>query len=299
MTESERERRAIAESVAVAAAIAVGAIAWGLISGSRVVLFDGVFVALGMALSWMSLRVSRAVEAGPTKRYPFGRDSLTPFSVAIQGLALLGTLLYAAVDSVLLIIDGGSEVAPLAVAVYGAVTVIASFLIARRARKLAPDSELARAEFAQWRAGMWLSIVMTAGACVALLLVGTRFDGVLPYVDPVLVLIACASLIAMPFGMVRTGINELLEGAPPVAVQREVEAAAEAVREEFGLGAPIVRQNKLGRKLYIEVDFKVEPGQWDVSDEDAVRRAVYDRLDHLGYDIWANVELTTDLALME
>ncbi len=43
----------------------------------------------------------------------------------------------------------------------------------------------------------------------------------------------------------------------------------------------------------------MEPGEWDVSEEDAVRRAVAEGLVPLGLDVWAYVELTTDRALVE
>jgi hypothetical protein len=38
------------------------------------------------------LKASSASAAGPTRRFPFGRDALTPLVVLIQGLAVAGTL---------------------------------------------------------------------------------------------------------------------------------------------------------------------------------------------------------------
>ncbi|WP_107765516.1 hypothetical protein [Nocardioides terrigena] len=55
---------------------------------------------------------------------------------------------------------------------------------------------------------------------------------------------------------------------------------------------------KLGDRLCLEVVFVVGEG-WAVSEEDAVRHAIIDRLEPLGYDVWANVELTTDAGLVE
>jgi predicted Co/Zn/Cd cation transporter (cation efflux family) len=90
-----------------------------------------------------------------------------------------------------------------------------------------------------------------------------------------------------------------VEGVPPVEITDAVHAVVEDVRQRFALDEPIVRLHKLGRKLYVEVDFVVEPGEWDVSEEDAVRRAVAEGLVPLGLDVWAYVELTTDRALVE
>ena len=69
------------------------------------------------------------------------------------------------------------------------------------------------------------------------------------------------------------------------------------MRAEFGLDEPFVRSTKLGSRLYVEVDFVVPEGAWDVTGEDRVRRALIGRLEPLGYELWANVELTTDPAL--
>lgn len=247
----------------------------------------------------MSLRVSRAVDAGPTSRYPFGRDALTPFAIAVQGLALIGTLIYASADAIVIIRNGGSAVAPLAVAGYGAVTALAGFLVGGRLRRIAPDSELIIAEAAQWRAGATLSIVLLVGAGAAIGISATEFDGLVRYVDPVLVLIACALLAPVPIRLLRSGFNELLEQAPSAEIQERVHSAVAEVQAEFGLADPLVRMTKVGRKLYLEVVTVVEIGKWNVSDEDKVRRAIVSRLDSIGYELWANIELTTDPALAD
>lgn len=297
-TPAARERRALTESMVAALIIAAAALTWGIVSGARIVVFDGVYMLLGLVLSWMSLRVSSTVEAGPTARFPFGREALVPLAIAIQGLALLGTLVYAAADAVVIIRDGGSDVAPLAVAGYGAATAVLSYLLAARLLRVAGGSELIVAEAAQWRAGAWLSVVMAIGAGVAIALPGSRLDALVPYVDPILVLLACALLVRVPLTLLRSGFTELLEGAAPPAVQDAVHASVSRVRATFGLGEPVVRLSKVGRKLYVEVDFMVEAGQWDIADEDRVRRAMLTELEPLGYDLWAAVELTTDAALM-
>ena len=65
----------------------------------------------GLRLSASASAVIGGVAAGPTSRYPFGREALGPLMVGVQGLVLLGTLLYASVAAVLTIRSGGSEAA--------------------------------------------------------------------------------------------------------------------------------------------------------------------------------------------
>jgi predicted Co/Zn/Cd cation transporter (cation efflux family) len=114
------------------------------------------------------------------------------------------------------------------------------------------------------------------------------------YIDPALVLLSCAVLIPTPIRMIRETLVELLEGAPEPEIQRPIQTAVNEVREEFGLEDPFLRMTKTGRKLYVEADFLVTGRDWDVSDEDEIRRAILDRLVHLPYDVWLNVELTGD-----
>ncbi len=166
-------------------------------------------------------------------------------------------------------------------------------------RRRAPGSDLVDAEAQQWRADAILSAVMVAGALTGFGLVATGRAGLADYVDPVLVLVACAVLAPTPLRLLRSGAVELLEGEPSAEISDAVRATVEEVRHRFGLDEPIIRLHKLGRKLYVEVDFVVEPGEWDVSEEDGVRRAVADGLAPLGLDVWAYVELTTDRALVE
>jgi predicted Co/Zn/Cd cation transporter (cation efflux family) len=288
------ERRALVESIAASVLLGGGAIAWGVAAQSRVLLFDGVFLLLGVVLAGLSLMASRAATAEPTARFPFGRPAVTPLAIAVQGAALLGTLAFAAADAVAIITAGGSDVAPVTVAAYGVVSMVAAFAVARWLRHRAPDSDLVGAEVAQWHAGALLSAVFAVGAGLALLLSRTSFDGLVHYVDPILVLVACALLLPIPIRLLRAAGVELMEGAAPPHVQEVIARAVADVRSEFGLDEPAVRSTKLGGRLYVEVDFVVAPGQWDVSDEDRVRRTVIAHLEPLGYDLWAHVELTTD-----
>jgi predicted Co/Zn/Cd cation transporter (cation efflux family) len=298
-TATAAERAALTGSIVASAVCGVLAVVWGVLSGARIILFDGAYALIGIGIAGLSLRIVHAVAAGPTRRFPFGRDALTPLMVVGQGVALAATLFYAGADAVAVIREGGTPVAPGNVAAYGAVTGLISLAAAWYLRRTALGSDLVDAEAQQWRADAILSAVMVAGALVGFGLVATGRAGLADYVDPVLVLVACAVLVPTPLRLLRSGTVELLEGEPSAEISDAVRATVEEVRQRFGLDEPIVRLHKLGRKLYVEVDFVVEPGEWDVSEEDGVRRAVADGLAPLGLDVWAYVELTTDRALVE
>lgn len=293
---SAREQAALRLSLVAAIVTAALAVVWGLLASSQIILFDGVYALIGIALTAIGLGASRIVDAGPTARFPFGLEALTPIVIGVQGVALLGTIAYASLEAVSTILDGGSEVAAASVAAYGAVTAVLSYVVYRRMRTSDRTSDLLDAEARAWWAGVVLSLVVVVGSLAA---VGLRAAGVgvEQYVDPVLVLVASLILLPTPLSMLRTTFVELLEGRPRPEVIEPVRAAVEEVRAEFDLPEPILRVSKVGRKLYVEVDFVVEEGVWDVAGEDRVRRAVDRRLDLLPYDVWLTVEITADPAL--
>jgi predicted Co/Zn/Cd cation transporter (cation efflux family) len=295
-SEVRTEQRALRLSASASAVIGGVAVVWGLAVQSQALLLDGVYALIGTALSLLTLHAARLVAAGPTSRYPFGREALGPLMVGVQGLVLLGTLLYATVAAVLTIRAGGSEAAVGSALLYALLSLAVSIGLLVVMLRLGTTSELVGAEAAQWRAGAVLSGVLAVGFGLAVVLTRMDVDTVVPYIDPVLVLSATAMLIPTPLRMIGTSLRELLEAAPDHSVTEPVADAVAAVREKFGLPEPDLRVGKVGRKLYIELDFVVEPGVWDVGDTDLVRRALLDRLAQPGQLLWVNVELHTDPA---
>jgi len=278
-------------------ALGLGGVVWGVVSGSQIVLFDGVVTLAGMALVAVSMVAARVAASRPTQEYPYGRHAATPLAVAVQGAALLGALTYGASDAVTVIVSGGSDAAGLVVAGYGVVAAAASIAVVSSLRRYARSSPLARAELVSWRSGTWLSGVVALSGVAAAVLAAHDLDAVAGYLDPALVVVASVLMFPMALGLLREGGRELLEAAAPRDVADAVAAGAERVRARHGLPAPVIRTTKLGRRLYVDVGFVVA-SRWDVADEDVVRRDLNDELGGLDYDVVAGVTLTRDGRLL-
>ncbi len=288
------ERRMLVLSTTMAALFALVGIVFGLLADSQVILLDGVYALVGVLLGGLSLRVARLVERGPTPSYPFGREALAPLVVGVQGLVLVGSLGYAVLDATSTILGGGSETSFGAALIYAVASAAGAFVIWRILVRAGRESELVAAEAAQWYAGVLLSVGMFFGFGGALLLVGTRFGGVVPYIDPGMVIIAAALIVPTPLRMLAQTYRELLEGAPPPHIAEPVEAVIHEVSREYGLPEPSLLMGKLGRKLYVEIDYLVPAGRWTINDADTVRRELMQRLAEPGRMLWINVELHTD-----
>ncbi|ROO84925.1 putative Co/Zn/Cd cation transporter (cation efflux family) [Actinocorallia herbida] len=284
--------------MAVSAGLGCLALVWGFAAGSQVILLDGVYVVLGLGLSGLALYASRVAAAGPTPRFPFGREPLVPMVVGVQGLALFGTLAYAAVEAVRVILGGGSEVAPVSLAAYGVAGGLASLATYGYLVRRSPRTDLIRAEAAGWLAGAASSLIIAVGGAVALVLGGAGWRAAAAYSDSVLVLVTCVALIGLPVRMLRQAVSELLDSAPEPAVLRRIRDAVERARAAEGLPEPVLRAGKVGGRIYVEVGFVVPAGRWDIADEDRVRRTLHDELMALPYTPWIVVEITTDPGLL-
>lgn len=293
-TDVDRERAALKVSLGATAALAALAIAWGLVAGSQVILLDGAYAIVGMALTVVSLLASRVAASPPSTHYPYGREALVPLAIALQGFALFATLAYAALEAVRVILAGGSQVAAGSLIAYGAASGAACVVLWRYMARADPNSDLLAAEARQWAAAAVFSLVVVLGAALTLGLRGLGLTGWEPYIDSVLVLVGCVLLVSQPAALIRTALNELLEGAPSTSVQREVHDALVRVGQSHGLPDPLIRMNKVGRKLYIDVVYLVEPGCWTVDQQDAVWRDATAALAGRPHDSWLSVELTTD-----
>ncbi len=293
-TSLDTERSALRVSLAVTGAMALLAVVWGWVAGAQVILLDGAYATIGMLLTWLSLAASRMAAVPPNVRYPYGRAALVPLAITLQGFALFGTLVYAAVEAVRVILDGGSEVAAGSLLAYGALTGLGCVAIWRYLGRADPDSDLLQAEARQWLASGVFSVVVVVGAAGALGLRAVGFTAVEPFIDSVLVLVGCAMLLPQPLVLVRSALRELMEGAPRAEVRDTVLTAVTEVGRRHGLTEPSVRMTKVGRKLYVDVVHLVPAGSWSVDRQDDMRLDLAEALGGLPYDPWLSVELTTD-----
>lgn len=294
---AQREAAALRLSASASIVLAVIGIVWGLAAASQVILFDAVYALIGFALSWVGLRAAALVEAGPTPRYPFGREALAPLVVAVQALVLIGTFGYAILDAISVILAGGSETELGSALLYALFTTAVCVAVHRVLLSRQQGSDLVAAEAMQWRASVVLGIAMALGFGGAVVLSRTGWADLAPFVDPALVLVVAVLILPAPTRMLRQAFRELLEGTPDASITDPIHAAVAQIRSEFGLPEPTVRIGKLGRKTYVELDFLVRPeDSWTVDDADRFRRRLMATLAEPGKLLWINAELHTDPA---
>jgi cation diffusion facilitator family transporter len=270
------DERALRISVWASAAFGVLALVWGVLSGSRLIVFDGLYSFAAVGLSLLAVLALRTARRGADERYPWGREAWEPLAVVVKAAALAGLCLYALVGAVVEIADGPEPIAVGSAFLYGVVSTVAGVavtLVLRRAR----GGDLVRAEAAEWAGDTLLSVGVLVGFGVAWALTAAGRTDLAAYVDPVMVVLASAAFLPVPARLVGRGIRELLSMAPSDEVLADIRAEAAAVAAERGYADAVVLASKVGGRIDVEVDFTV-PAETTVAELDAVRAELGQRL---------------------
>jgi cation diffusion facilitator family transporter len=169
---SARDQRMLMFSIWASAGFAVLSSIWGILSGSSMIVFDGVYSFVSIGLSVLAVLALRFSGRGADERFPWGRDAAEPLVVVIKAATLGALCAYAAVGGILDIVNGGRQVAVGSAVVYAAVATLGGLTVGLVLRRATRDgSDLVRAEAAEWLGDALLSVGVLVGFLVAYALV--------------------------------------------------------------------------------------------------------------------------------
>jgi len=127
-------------------------------------------------------------------------------------------------------------------------------------------------------------------------LYGTRLDGVVPYIDPGMVVLASLYFVRVPLARLVSSLRELLLMAPAGELQGELRTRIESIGRAHNYADAVIRSSKIGRELAVDITFLAPParGKVDIETLDAIRAEVEQSLSGLGYKLWMNIVFTKD-----
>ncbi|MGD8644522.1 MAG: cation diffusion facilitator family transporter, partial [Chromatiales bacterium] len=220
-----------------------------VISSSQAIMLDGLFNLTYFIVGLFTLKVARLVQKGDDERFPHGYAFFEPLVNGIKGVLVLGISVMALAGSVQALFEGGREIAAgLAVAygLFATVTCGVMALITHRGR-VKTQSPLVQADAENWLVNTAISAAVLVAFAAMYLIRDTSLDFLVPYVDPIVVLLVVLISISVPVRMAWQALMELLNRTPSPEIVDEVRK----IITESTSGLPV-------EQLFVRV---VQPGR--------------------------------------
>ena len=153
------------------------------------------------------------------------------------------------------LLHGGRDMSPGPAVIYGIGATIICVALALTQRRYAKKagSPLLQVDSSNWFVDGIVSSVVALTFLTAILLRGTPWAHLIPYVDPVLVMLMVVFLIRIPIVTVRDNFREILQVAPEREDQEEVRKRVTSAVADLPVEKVDVRMVKMGRYFYVMV----------------------------------------------
>ncbi len=227
-------------------------IGFAIVTRSSAIMLSGFFSLIAFVMGLLSLKVAELVHQPGDEHFHFGYAHFEPFLNTIKALIILAVCaisLAAAVDALL---HGGRRLAAGWALVYAVVATVFSFVVAAIQRRInqRTQSPLLAVDVKNWTLDGFINTGVGFAFLGAMVLDGTRWDALVPYVDPVLLILLILVLIWVPVKTVIDSVAELLQIAPMPEVQEQVRERFDDAISGLPVEKSYVRMVRIGRFFY-------------------------------------------------
>lgn len=205
------ETRTLTVSAFIATVFAVGGLVVGLVMGSLVIAFDGVYSLVSLLLTLLSLAAANQLKNNQSMLSLLGRNRVEAIVIAIKAsviLLIVSVSLYSAVSAMF---TGGRPIDTSVATIFGVLNVLgcgyAWWYIENKNKAL--SSNLINAESKQWQMDTMLSVAVTAGFIVAWFVEQTPWASYSIYADPMMMILMSAYFIKVPAVMLKEAFTQL------------------------------------------------------------------------------------------
>ncbi|WP_038890512.1 cation diffusion facilitator family transporter [Vibrio campbellii] len=277
---SKNENSILTFSALLASGFAVGGMVLGLLVGSIVIVFDGVYSLVSLLLTLLSLAASYYISKPSKSIFPFGKAVLEPIVIAIKAAVILIVVAFSLFSAVTALMSGGREVDASIATIFGVVNVVgcsyAWWFMAKKSRRF--SSGLIEAEKKQWQMDTLLSVAVTAGFIAAWLVSLTPYAHYAVYADPMMMVLMGFYFLKVPFDMLVGALRELLMMTPSKELCKSVGKDVLEIEKVTEHQLKLAGVTKVGQELRVNVDVHVDDDTLELDTLEHTRKQLTKRL---------------------
>lgn len=296
-------QKVLRSSVICTSIYTVIALTVGFLTSSQVILFDGIFNLIGVALTYLSIFSVKFIKKPDIGNYPFGKEAFEPFIALIQYAIILYICFSNLVTAVNTILHGGQIIDIMSGISFGLFGAVFNLLVFGYLKMLTKkhSSAISEVEIDQWKFSLLLSTGILIGFSLSWGLDFTPWHRLNAYVDPVLTMLITLIFAKTAIVSIKSCVRELLGAKPDEEIEALIKAQVDQVCIGVDFKERILRFGKVGGKVIIEIDYVIEENSHldSVAEQDKLRRQLVEGLKQLPYEKWVNVSFMGDNRLCQ
>ncbi|ATM96577.1 cobalt-zinc-cadmium resistance protein [Yersinia frederiksenii] len=293
--DTQLEQQILRRSIFCTLFIASMGIIFGIVCGSMSIIFDGMFSALDAGMCSLSLLVSRLLGQPNSRRFQYGFWHVEPLVLAFNGSLLALLCLYAFVNAIKGIIDGGRELDLGWAIVYALVVSTFCFTIFLKQRRLNKrvKSELIALDTKSWLMSACISSALLVAFLLSWSMEGTRYEHWIVYTDPGVLALLTLILIPVPIKTVISAVREVLQMTPDT-LDASMETLMDKLMAKYNFVDYSHYATRIGRGLFVEIHVVIPPEMEDsgVSYFDKIRDEISHAIGESGPHRWLTISFT-------
>ncbi len=296
---SRIEQKTLTISLIGVILIGVGSLAYGLYIQSDVVILNGIFSLCSLIGSGLNLTAAKFVARPADKRFQYGYWHVEPLVHCINGLTIFLICLYAIVNGIEALREGGHVVDANRVIGFSIVTgvVCAAMWLYEVVVSKRIKSELVKNDSREWLMDFGFSFVTLIGFAGLFFLEDPWYSLWARYADPALVIIMSLVLIPYPISVINRNIREVLQitDIEEVLVGR-VDEVMKKIQAEHAVISYTNHILKVGRTYFVEVNILVGPAfrLQTIAEQDQLRERICQACDKPLDELWLSVCITAN-----
>ncbi len=205
------ESKTLTVSAIIATGFAIAGLVVGVMMGSLVIAFDGVYSLVSLLLTLLSLVAATQLKKPNSKVAKYGRTTVEGTVIAIKASVILLIVVASLYSAIAAMFGGGRPVNTSFATIFGLLNVIGCAIswwyISKRNAAL--NSNLIDAETKQWQMDTMLSVAVMTGFIAAWVLEQSPFAAYSVYADPMMMILISAYFIKVPAVMLKDACEQL------------------------------------------------------------------------------------------
>ncbi|SJZ92300.1 cation transporter [Photobacterium toruni] len=209
----QQERGLLLLSTVSSFTFAILGIVLGSLVGSLVIIFDGAYSLVSLALTMLSLGAAHYLHKPEINKDSSQVAMIAPAVITIKGSVIALMCMWSFYSAVEAVLAGGRDINAGVALAFGMISVVGCYGTYRyiKIKSQNISSVLADAEAKQWVMDTVISAAVLMGFVVAKVLMMTQYAHLAVYADPTMVILASIYFIIVPVKMVRQAVGELID----------------------------------------------------------------------------------------